>query len=107
MPAKLAARVRVFSTGNGRKTDPVDAHSVALAALRADRLNEVRGDDAMVALTLPLQIQRDWPNPGSQLFGHVTSRTRRTPRYARRDPGVLTQRGATTRRSGIARRQLS
>jgi transposase len=27
--------VRVFATGNGRKTDPVDAHSVALAALHA------------------------------------------------------------------------
>ena len=35
VPAKLSARVRVFATGNGRKTDPVDAHSVALAALRA------------------------------------------------------------------------
>jgi hypothetical protein len=34
VPAKLSARVRVFDTGNGRKTDPVDAHSVALVALR-------------------------------------------------------------------------
>lgn len=34
--------------------------------------------------------------PRQQLFGQVTSRTRRTTRYARRDPGVLTQRGATT-----------
>jgi transposase len=58
VPAKLAARVRVFSTGNGRKTDPVDAHSVALAALRADLLNEVRGDDALVALKL-LADRRD------------------------------------------------
>ena len=58
VPAKLAARVRVFSTGNGRKTDPVDAHSVALAALRADGLNEVRGDDALVALKL-LADRRD------------------------------------------------
>ncbi len=58
VPAKLAARVRVFSTGNGRKTDPVDAHSVALAALRADLLSEVRGDDALVALKL-LADRRD------------------------------------------------
>ena len=29
VPAKLSARVRVFDTGQGRKTDPVDAHSVA------------------------------------------------------------------------------
>ena len=34
VPAKLSARVRVFDTGNARKTDPVDAHAVAMAALR-------------------------------------------------------------------------
>ena len=34
VPAKLSARVRVFATGQGRKTDPVDAHSVAVVALR-------------------------------------------------------------------------
>jgi Transposase len=38
VPAKLSAQVRVFATGNGRKTDPVDAHSVALAALRSPML---------------------------------------------------------------------
>jgi hypothetical protein len=32
VPAKLSARARVFSTGQGRKTDPVDAHSVAVVA---------------------------------------------------------------------------
>lgn len=30
VPAKLAARVRVFDTGQGRKTDATDAHSIAL-----------------------------------------------------------------------------
>ena len=38
VPAKLSARVRVFDTGNARKTDPVDAHAVAMAALRTPRL---------------------------------------------------------------------
>jgi transposase len=33
VPAKLSARARVFSTGQGRKTDLADAHSVALAGL--------------------------------------------------------------------------
>ena len=37
VPPKLSAQVRVFATGNGRKTDPVDAHSVALAALTRGR----------------------------------------------------------------------
>src|SRR6478735_11381981 len=35
VPTELSAQVRVFATGNARKTDPVDAHSVALAALYA------------------------------------------------------------------------
>ena len=34
VPAKLSARARVFSTGQGRKTDPVDAHTVTVVALR-------------------------------------------------------------------------
>jgi hypothetical protein len=28
VPAKLAARARVFDTGQGRKTDPADAHAI-------------------------------------------------------------------------------
>ena len=42
VPAKLSARVRVFDTGQGRKTDPVDAHSVAVAGLRSPGLRQVR-----------------------------------------------------------------
>jgi len=34
VPAKLAARVRVLDTGQGRKTDATDAHSIAAVALR-------------------------------------------------------------------------
>jgi transposase len=41
VPPKLSARVRVFATGNGRKTDPVDAHSVAMVALRTPGLVQV------------------------------------------------------------------
>jgi transposase len=52
VPAKLSARVRVFDTGQGRKTDPVDAHSVAVAGLRSPALRRVRIDDATVALRL-------------------------------------------------------
>jgi transposase len=52
VPAKLSARVRVFATGQGRKTDPVDAHSIATAALRTTGLRQVTADDATVALRL-------------------------------------------------------
>ena len=44
VPAKLSAQVRVFATGNGRKTDPVDAHSVAMVALRTPNLVQVNVD---------------------------------------------------------------
>ena len=34
VPAKLAARVRLFDTGHNRKTDARDAHSIAVVAVR-------------------------------------------------------------------------
>jgi transposase len=52
VPAKLSARARVFATGQGRKTDPVDARSVAVVALRTADLQRVRADDTTVALRL-------------------------------------------------------
>ncbi|MEV6101870.1 hypothetical protein [Nocardia sp. NPDC051981] len=42
--------MRVFATGTGRKTDPVDAHSVALAALHAPNLRRVEADPELVAV---------------------------------------------------------
>jgi transposase len=58
VPAKLSARARVFSTGQGRKTGPVDAHSVALAGLHSTGLRVITADDATVALRL-LADRRD------------------------------------------------
>ena len=58
VPAKLSARARVFSTGQGRKTDATDAHSVAVVALRTPSLRQVRRDDRTVALRL-LADRRD------------------------------------------------
>ena len=52
VPAKLSARARVFATGQGRKTDPVDARSVAVVALRTPQLRRVEADDTTVALRL-------------------------------------------------------
>ncbi|GAA0460080.1 hypothetical protein Aca07nite_42040 [Actinoplanes capillaceus] len=52
VPTKLSARAWVFATGQGRKTDPVDAHSVAVAALRTAGLRQVQADDTTVALRL-------------------------------------------------------
>jgi transposase len=58
VPARLSAQVRVFATGNGRKTDPVDAHSVALAALRSPALVQVEVSPDLVVLGM-LADRRD------------------------------------------------
>jgi transposase len=50
VPAKLSAQVRVFATGNGRKTDPVDAHSVVQVALRTPNLVRIEVDDDLVVM---------------------------------------------------------
>jgi transposase len=50
VPRKLSAQVRVFATGNGRKTDLVDAHSVATVALRTPALVRVQVDDDLLVL---------------------------------------------------------
>jgi transposase len=52
VPAKLAARVRVFDTGQGRKTDPADAHAIVMVALRDKRLREVTADPGLTVLRL-------------------------------------------------------
>lgn len=58
VPPKLSAQVRVFATGNGRKTDPVDAHSVALVALRTPNLVQVRVEEDLVVMGM-LADRRD------------------------------------------------
>jgi transposase len=52
VPAKLAARARVFDTGQGRKTDATDAHSIVMVALRDRGLREVTVDPRLEVLRL-------------------------------------------------------
>jgi transposase len=52
VPAKLAARARVFDSGQGRKTDPADAHAIALVALRDKGLRELAADPDLTVLRL-------------------------------------------------------
>jgi Transposase len=52
VPAKLAARVRVYSQGHGRKTGRDDAISIGLAALDGAGITQVTSDDALVSLRL-------------------------------------------------------
>jgi transposase len=52
VPAKLSARMRVFATGQGRKTDAADAHSVALTATRRAGLRPVVSDQQLAVLRI-------------------------------------------------------
>jgi transposase len=52
VPAKLAARVRLFDTGHNRKTDALDAHSIAIVAVRTKALRVLRPDGELEALRM-------------------------------------------------------
>jgi transposase len=52
VPAKLAARVRLFDTGHNRKTDARDAHSIAAVAVRTPGLRILRFDGELEALRM-------------------------------------------------------
>jgi transposase len=52
VPAKLAARVRLFDTGHNRKTDAHDAHSIAMVAVRTRGLRVLELDGELEALRM-------------------------------------------------------
>lgn len=58
VPAKLAAQVRLFDTGHNRKTDALDAHSIAMVALRTSGLRVLKADAELEVLRM-LADRRD------------------------------------------------
>jgi transposase len=65
VPATLASRVRVLGTGQSTKTDPNDARSIAVAALRAPVLATVRPADHVTVCRLLSKRRSDlarWRN---------------------------------------------
>ena len=58
VPPKLSARVRVFATGQGRKTDATDAHSIALVGVRMAGLRPVATNDQLAILRLLVDRRR-------------------------------------------------
>ena len=59
VPAKLAARVRVLSTGHGLKSDEDDALSVAVAATTSTKLRPVHTDPAATELKVLTEHRDD------------------------------------------------
>ena len=58
VPPKLSARTRVFATGQGRKTDATDAHSVALVGTRMSGLRPVVDDQQLAVLRVLVDRRR-------------------------------------------------
>jgi transposase len=58
VPAKLAARIRVFDTGHARKSDAHDAHAIVMVALRTRTLRQLQIDEDLAVLRL-LADRRD------------------------------------------------
>ena len=58
VPAKLSARIRMFATGQGRKTDDTDAHSIALVGVRISGLQPVVADEQLEMLRLLVDRRR-------------------------------------------------
>lgn len=59
VPATLASRIRVLATKRSNKNDSNDAHSIAIAALRAPRLRQVEPADHAEVLRLLSKRNRD------------------------------------------------
>ena len=59
VPPVLSARVRLLGSGRSQKNDPNDARSVAIAALRSDRLNRVVASDHSTVLAMLAKRHRD------------------------------------------------
>jgi len=58
VPPKLSARARVFATGQGRKTDATDAHSVALVGTRMSGLRPFVDDQQLAVLRILVDRRR-------------------------------------------------
>lgn len=58
VPPKLSARARMFATGQGRKTDATDAHSIALVGTRMAGLRPVVNDEQLALLRILVDRRR-------------------------------------------------
>jgi transposase len=58
VPPKMSARARMFATGQGRKTDATDAHSVALVGTRMSGLRPVINDEQLAVLRILVDRRR-------------------------------------------------
>ncbi len=90
VPAKLAARVRMLDTGHGRKTDAHDAHSVAVAAVRAKELRVLALDPELEALRMLVDRRAELARQRTQTANRLQRLLAElTPRKAKKDITAL------------------
>lgn len=86
VPAKLAARVRLLSTGHGRKSDEADAVSVGVAAHTSSSLTTAEIDSATTALRALVEHRDDLVKTRTQTINRLhTVLTHLIPGGASRD----------------------
>jgi transposase len=71
VPATLAARARLLSTGGGRKTDTADAASVAQVALHHPRLRTVAAEDQTTILRLLAERRHDLTGERTRILNRL------------------------------------
>ena len=71
VPAKLACRVRLLSTGHGRKNDDADAISVGVAALTSPTCNTAEIDSAIRALRAVTEHRDDLVKTRTQTINRL------------------------------------
>jgi transposase len=71
VPSRKSSLVRAFSAASGRKSDEVDAHAVALAALNSPDLERVRADDHATALRLLASRRKELVGMRTQAVNRV------------------------------------
>jgi transposase len=90
VPAKLAARARLLDTGHGRKTDAHDAHSVAVAAVRAKDLRVLAPDGQLEALRMLVDHREQLSNQRVATVNRLQRLLAElTPGHAKRDITAL------------------
>ena len=105
VPAKLAARARVLDTGHGRKTDAHDAHSVAVAAVRAKELRVLAEDPELESLRMLIDRRDELTRQRVQTVNRLQRLLAElTPGTAKKDITALQAKGilATVRPRDLA-----
>ncbi len=98
VPAKLSARVRLLSTGGGRKSDRLDAVYTAVAASQSGRLRSVDEEDLMTVLRMLTERRDDLVKARTRAMNHLHALLRDLL------PGGMDKRVSTARAAEVLRR---